>query len=146
MINDIQIQTSFDLQIFSRGFLTLQFILTITHRHETQVGFSQNLVEIRHLNVRFQFDFQFLTHAAARRIRKRPHPFVFFLQCLHLVLLILYIFVRLTVCICRMILFVVFLFQLLFLFCQLRYFFLQLCFGRKCPICLLIFFQRADRL
>ena len=143
MIDDIQIQTGFFFFICT-VLLPFQFILPAAHGQEAEIGFSQNPVKIGHLNVRLEFDFPLSAKSAASRISECAYPFVLLFHCLHLALLILHCLICGPVRIRRMVLFAVFLINLLFLLCQLCNFFLQFCFGRKGIFCLCSLFEGTD--
>ena len=115
MVNHIQFQSGFALYI-SAVFLPFQLILSLTHRQETHIGFSQNPVKIRHLHIRFQFNLLLSAHISTCGIRKRIDPFVLFFHGLHLTLLIPNGIICVLIRICRVILLVITLIQNLFLF------------------------------
>ena len=71
------------------------------------------------LNVRLEFDFPLSAKSADSRISECAYPFVLLFHCLHLALLILHCLICGPVRIRRMVLFAVFLINLLFLLCQL---------------------------
>ena len=77
MVNDVKLQTDLRFEV-SLGFVTDQLVLTVRHASQTQIGASEDPIEVFHLDVGFEHDLFFAAETAVCRFGKRIQPKIIF--------------------------------------------------------------------